>query len=148
MSTPDLPVPKSAASALRFDQQVTFLYTRDLTASAHFYAEVLGLPLALDQGTCRIYAVGRGAFLGLCTRTDTRTDTPTDTPARPDGVIITLVSDQVDAWYAALTARGVVFEKPPTYNAAYNIYHCFLRDPNGYLLEIQQFRDPSWPRPP
>jgi hypothetical protein len=28
-----------------------------------------------------------------------------------------------------------------------NIYHCFLRDPNGYLIEIQRFLDPAWPRP-
>ena len=140
MSAPDLPLPDlPKAPTLRFDQQVTFLYTRDLTTSAHFYGEVLGLPLVLDQGTCRIYAVGRGAFLGLCTRADA--------PTHPDGVIITLVSDLVDAWHAALVAQGVVFEKPPTYNAAYNIYHCFLRDPNGYLLEIQQFHDPAWPRP-
>jgi catechol 2,3-dioxygenase-like lactoylglutathione lyase family enzyme len=29
-------------------QQVTFLYTRDLAATARFYEEVLGLTLALD----------------------------------------------------------------------------------------------------
>ena len=51
-----------------FDQQVTFLYTRDLAASAHFYAEVLGLPLVLDQGLCRIYRVSGDAFLGVCQR--------------------------------------------------------------------------------
>jgi extradiol dioxygenase family protein len=27
-------------------------------------------------------------------------------------------------------------------------YHlCFLRDPNGYFIEIQQFLDPAWPGP-
>jgi catechol 2,3-dioxygenase-like lactoylglutathione lyase family enzyme len=120
-----------------FDQQVTFLYTRDLAASAAFYEDVLGLPLALDQGACRIYRTGPGAFLGLCHRADA--------PDSPAGVIITLVSDEVDAWYAYLAARGVTFTKPPTYNAHYNIYHCFLRDPNGYVLEIQTFHDPAWP---
>jgi len=61
-----------------FDQQVTFLYTGDLAATADFCETTLGLPLALDRGGCRIY-------------------------------------------------------------------HCFLRDPNGYLLEIQRFLDPAWP---
>jgi catechol 2,3-dioxygenase-like lactoylglutathione lyase family enzyme len=98
---------------------------------------VLGLPLVLDQGTCRIYRVARGAFVGLCAAADA--------PRTPEGVILTLVTPQVDAWYAHLAAQGVAFARPPAYNAAYNIYHCFLRDPNGYLIEIQTFRDPTWP---
>ncbi len=32
-----------------FDQQVTFLYTRDLDKSAAFYGEVLGLPASLQD---------------------------------------------------------------------------------------------------
>ena len=36
------------------DQQVTFLYTIDLEATAVFYETILELPLILDQGACRI----------------------------------------------------------------------------------------------
>ncbi|WP_373529097.1 hypothetical protein [Nostoc sp.] len=35
--------------------------------------------------------------------------------------------------------RGVEFEKPHTVNENYNIYHCFLLNPSGYLVEIQHF---------
>jgi catechol 2,3-dioxygenase-like lactoylglutathione lyase family enzyme len=119
------------------DQQVTFLYTRNLAATADFYERVLGLPLVLDQGSCRIYGVGKSAFVGFCERAEA--------PERPVGVILTLVSREVDAWYDYLCRQGVEFEKPPAFNPAYNIYHCFLRDPNGYLLEIQTFFDPAWP---
>jgi catechol 2,3-dioxygenase-like lactoylglutathione lyase family enzyme len=119
-----------------FAQQVTFLYTADLDATARFYESVLGLELALDQGTCRIYRVARGAFVGFCRRAE---------PPATGSVIVTWVTDDVDGWHRRLVARGVVFEKPPSYNPAYDIYHCFLRDPNGYLLEIQTFRDPRWP---
>jgi catechol 2,3-dioxygenase-like lactoylglutathione lyase family enzyme len=121
----------------QFKQQVTFLYTRDLATVAAFYEETLGLPLALDQGSCRIYQVAAGAFLGFCQREET--------PAEPRGVIITLVSDEVDAWYEQLQGQGVVFEKPPQRNETYHIYHCFLRDPDGNLVEIQHFLDPAWP---
>jgi len=48
-----------------FDQFVTFLYTRDLERSAAFYGELLGLPLVLDQGGCRIFRVARDGFLGV-----------------------------------------------------------------------------------
>lgn len=119
------------------DQQVTFLYTRDLEGTARFYEEVLGLSLALDQGSCRIYHVAGTAFLGFCRREEV--------PKRPQGVILTLVTGEVDRWYEILVEKGVAFEEPPARNPRYNIYHCFLRDPNGYLIEIQSFLDPAWP---
>lgn len=131
-----LTAPKGAAmpNLPAIDQQITFLYTRDLAASAHFYESILGLSLALDQGSCRIYGVCGTAFVGLCQRDDA--------PLQPAGVIFTLVTDDVDGWYAALKARGVEFEEPPAHNPHYQIYHCFLRDPNGYLIEIQRFDRP------
>ena len=60
-----------------FDQQVTFLYTRDLGATARFYEQVLGLDLVLDQGTCRIYRISADGFLGFCQRAEA--------PDRPAG---------------------------------------------------------------
>ncbi len=115
----------------RIDQQITFLYTRDLEATARFYEEVLGLALALDQGDCRIYRTSADGYLGFCQRQSA--------PEEPGGIILTLVTQEVDAWYQYLSEQGVVFEKPPALNPEYEIYHCFLRDPNGYLIEIQRF---------
>jgi catechol 2,3-dioxygenase-like lactoylglutathione lyase family enzyme len=122
-------------TTIPFQQQVTFFYTKNLATTAKFYEEVIGLPLALDQGSCRIYRVSKDGFLGFCERA---------TPTEPTGVIFTLVTSEVDAWYAKLQAKGVQFDKPPQLNPDYNIYHCFLRDPNGYLLEIQEFLSPDW----
>jgi catechol 2,3-dioxygenase-like lactoylglutathione lyase family enzyme len=119
------------------DAQITFCYTRDLPGTVRFYEEVLELPLVLDQGGCRIYRTAENAYLGFCGRGDAET---------PAGVILTLVTDDVDAWHARLAERGVEFEREPTLNSEYGIYHCFFRDPNGYLLEIQRFDDPNWNR--
>ena len=121
------------------DQLVTFIYTQDLAATMHFYEDVMGLSLVLDQGSCRIYRISADGFLGIC-----ESDTA---PTQSRGIIITLATHDVDGWYHYLTERGVTFEKPPAPNPSYNIYHCFVRDPNGYLLEIQQFLDPAWPVP-
>ena len=120
------------------DQQVTFLYTQNLEKTAHFYETVMGLSLILDQGSCRIYRTSQDGFLGICQSENA--------PREPKGIIITLATREVDAWYKYLSWQGVEFEKPPAHNPTYNIYHCFLRDPNGYLLEIQQFLDPVWPK--
>jgi catechol 2,3-dioxygenase-like lactoylglutathione lyase family enzyme len=125
-------------------QFVAFVATRDLAASAQFYEQVLGLVLVLDQGSCRIYRVAGEAFLGLCLRETAPNGS--DDPA-VGALILTLVSSDVAGWYEELTARGVLFERPPAYNPQYHITHCFLRDPNGYLIEIQSFHDPAWPAP-
>lgn len=117
-------------------QHTTFLYTRDLAATARFYEEIVDLQLALDQDDCRIYRVGRDAFLGFCQREEA--------PEHPSGVILTIVTKQVDRWYDYLSDRGIIFEKEPVFNPEYDIYHCMFRDPNGYLIEIQRFEDPAW----
>jgi catechol 2,3-dioxygenase-like lactoylglutathione lyase family enzyme len=118
-----------------FDAQITFCYTKNLAATAAFYEDVMGLPLALDQGTCRIYRVARDAYLGFCERSD---------GARPTGIILTLVTDDVDGWHQRLIAKGVPCEKAPVWNPTYKIYQAFFRDPNGFLIEIQRFEDPRW----
>ncbi|MCP4164368.1 MAG: VOC family protein [Chloroflexi bacterium] len=113
------------------EQQITFLYTKDLAATADFYERLLGLALWRDQGDCRIYQVAGNGLLGFCLRLDA--------PKCPQGIILCLVTDDVDGWYETLKAQGVIFEKPPGLNPTYQIYHTFLRDPNGYLIEIQRF---------
>lgn len=125
-------------------QQVTFLYCADLDAADEFYRGLLGLPLILDQGACRIYRVGRDAFLGFCRATANLL------PGTASGTILTLVvqsAADVDRWDAYLHACGAAdrIERPPTHNRDFDIYHLFLRDPAGHLVEIQAFLDPSWP---
>ena len=121
------------------DQQVTFFYTADLAATTDFYERIVGLPLVLDQGQCRIYRVASGAFVGFCTSQGATVNT--------DDVIFTFVTPAVDDWHTYLTAHNVSIEKAPSLNETYNVYHLFVRDPNGYLLEFQTFRDPAWPNP-
>ena len=119
-------------------QQVTFLFTNDLAATVDFYERIMGLSLVLDQGSCRIYHVAGDAFWGFCARA---------APEDPQGIMLTLVTADVDGWHDHLRAHDVPIEKPPTLNREYNIYQCFVRDPNGYLIEIQRFLDPAWPAP-
>jgi catechol 2,3-dioxygenase-like lactoylglutathione lyase family enzyme len=127
-------------------QQITFLYAEDPTDCRRFYAEVLRLPLVLDQGSCAIFATtpGRRSFIGIC---QARGPRETHDPRRQGGVVLTLVSEAVEAWYAWLVARGVAIEGSPAHSAEHGIIHVFFRDPAGYLLEIQRFERPDWPSP-
>jgi catechol 2,3-dioxygenase-like lactoylglutathione lyase family enzyme len=115
-------------------QQITFLDTPDLARTADFYERILGLRLARDQGTCRIYHVSGQAYLGFCQRAGAS--------AEPHGVVVTLITDGVDELCAHLRRQGVEFVKEPADNPPYRIYNAFVRDPNGYLVEIQRFWEP------
>ena len=126
----------SSTTPKQFDQFVAFYYTANLTQTAEFYQNILGLKLALDQGTCQIYQINPHAFIGFCEKSDL-------IPS-PDACILTLVTQQVDQEFENFKQKGVPVLKPPTHNPEYNIYHCFLKDPNGYKIEIQQFLDPNW----
>ena len=140
----------SSSTTSPFDQAVTFIYVRDLDAATHFYNTTLRLPLALVQrppngnrDVVRIFAITGTSFIGLCLVDHTSKD---GTGVVTDGVIFTLVTDSVDEWSAKLVQDGIDLEKGPVLNERYNIYHIFFRDPDGHLLEIQEFRDPNWPR--
>ncbi len=119
----------------KLDAQIVFFPTTDLERTTEFYRGVLGLPLVLDQGVCRIFQAAKGAFLGFCRKSSVSQDSQ---------AIITLVSDDVDGWAEDLRERGVELEKGPALNTDFQIYHAFFRDPNGYLVEIQRFEDPRW----
>jgi catechol 2,3-dioxygenase-like lactoylglutathione lyase family enzyme len=126
-------------NGVTFDQFVVFVSVADLARAHDFYTDAVGLEMVLDQGQCRIYRVAAEAYLGLC-------DNP-ETAGATGGAIITLVTDRVDVVYDRLLASGVVVDHPPAYNPRFDIYHAFVRDPDGNRIEIQQFRDPRWPRP-
>jgi catechol 2,3-dioxygenase-like lactoylglutathione lyase family enzyme len=120
-------------------QQITFLDAADLTRTADFYERILGLRLARDQGSCRIYHVAGNAYLGFCRRDQASAVSPRGAA----GVtVLTLISDDVDGWYARLVANGVEIVQPPTDKPQFRIYNAFARDPDGYLVEIQRFWEP------
>lgn len=123
-----------------FEQNVVWLYTDDLDRLAAFYREVMELPEVLDQGVCRVFQVSPTGFLGVCNK-----------PGRPRGtrgMMFTFLVADVEAAYAHYKARGVVFDGPPDMRGGRTVYSCFFRDPEGYWLELQEFRDPRWPYPP
>lgn len=57
------------------------------------------------------------------------------------GPIITLIAQDVDQVYSFLKEKGVSLLGRPEENPTFKIYHFFLKDPNGYLVEIQRFLD-------
>lgn len=116
------------------DALIAFYPCFDLSATHDFYARDLGLELARDQGSCRIYRVSRGGYLGFCQH-DTRL-------AQHPGLILTLVTDDVEGFYRRLKRVGAETEAPPRTHPRFGIHHFFARDPDGYRVEVQRFLAP------
>lgn len=114
----------------QFTAFIGFYPTLDLPATHHFYVNVLGLRLARDQGTCHIYEVTGGGYIGFCQRNEAEISS---------NVVLTLVLDNVDGVYAALQTAGVECEAAPKLNEQYGIYHFYARGPNGERVEVQRF---------
>ena len=117
------------------DAQIMFLPVADLERSRAFYEGVLGLELVVDQGACHIFRASDAGFVGICIN---------KRAADADGVIVTFVTEDVDGWCARIVAHGYPTEREPNHNDRFGIYHAFLRDPDGHLIEIQRFDDPDW----
>lgn len=119
---------------LTANSSITFLKVADLERSHRFYSEILDLRMVLDQGSCRIYRLAGDAFIGVCQR-----DVSGDT-----NVIVTFVTDDVDAWHQRMVDAGVSVDGDPRDNAEYRIYQFFATDPDGHTIEVQRFWDSDW----
>ena len=125
---------QTVASQFDVKGQVMFLPTNNLPEIIDFYEGVLGLELVRDQKLCRIYKKGESSYLGFCER---------GYVIPPEfRVVITLLIDDVEGVYELLTTRNIATESKPELSEQFNVYQFFVRDPNGYLLEIQKFIEP------
>lgn len=113
---------------------VAFYPCHDLAATTDFYTRDLGLRLVRDQKTCVIFKVAKEAYVGFC---QYEGDLPNH-----KGVIVTLLTDEVDEVYRRMLRLNVETEGKPKQNDPFGIYHFFARDPDGYRLEVQRFLEP------
>ena len=128
---------KTAATMdTKIQQQITWVYTLDLEKTASFYRNVLELPEVLDQGYCRVFRVTALSFIGVCQRPDRHVE--------PKGVMLTLLTKNVDDWHRRLVALGAPVVGEPRYTESSKSYSFVCLDPEGYRLEFQEFRDALW----
>ena len=119
------------------------LSTSDLPRLRAFYIEMLGLPVVgAFLGHDIVFVQAGGTVIELIGETD-----PADTaPASASGFDrrgwqhLAWEVDDIDAAYAELTARGIVFTLPPEEfpPAAPVLRIAFFADPDGNLIELVQ----------
>jgi predicted enzyme related to lactoylglutathione lyase len=117
---------------MNIKKQIIFLSTNDLKATTHFYSNLIKLDLFLDQGDCVIFKTSDNGYIGFCER-------PVNIVKGK--IIITFIVENVDHIYEDYLSISDIKVSPPTINHKYRIYHFFITDPNGYLIEFQKFLD-------
>ena len=129
-----LPAP---GSRLPIDATVTFFYYKDLDAAARFYSDVLGLKATTDMGWVKIFQVSATSSVGLVQDGRGFHAVADDKPA-----MLSIVTDDVDAWYQELVDAGVPILKdlPPAEseldpNPA-PVRGFVAEDPGGYTIEF------------
>jgi catechol 2,3-dioxygenase-like lactoylglutathione lyase family enzyme len=133
---------QTAAGPLGADVAVThILVVTDPARSRDFWVDVLGAELYREYGGTSVVLRFAGSWLLLVSGGGPTADKPTVTflpPADPDRVshAITLRVADCRASYQALLARGASFLTPP--HDWGGEMRCFLRDPDGHLVELSQ----------
>jgi catechol 2,3-dioxygenase-like lactoylglutathione lyase family enzyme len=134
--------PQPPAGPLGPDVAVThILVVADPARSRDFWVNVLGAELYREYGGTSVVLRFAGTWLLLVTGGGPTADKPGvvfTPPAAPGQVshAMTLRVADCRAAYEALRARGAVFLTEP-YDWGVEI-RCFLRDPDGHLIELSQ----------
>ena len=112
---------------------IPWLYYNDLPGAMKFYKEVMGFEMVVDQGWSKIYKIREGAYIGLV---DGEKGYHKASETKP--VIICLNVYDADAWYERITSAGYEIERLPQESKRLKIKVFMFKDPEGYVLEIQQ----------
>lgn len=111
---------------------ITFFYYRELAAAMRFYEDILGLPLAIDQGWCKIYRIAGGAHVGLVDESRGMNKWQAD-----KCVQLCIRVPDVDAWYAYAQEEALAGLSQLFVNDGIGIRAFVFNDPEGYQIEIQ-----------
>ena len=125
---------------------ITFVYSRHFEESRRFYEEDLDLPVRCDKGAVVFYALGRSTSLGVVREGVSAAESPpcSARTASRDTVMLCLLTSQVNSCFNRLMARQrCTVVQPPQVNEKFGIFNALVRDPDGYLVELQQFLDAS-----
>jgi catechol 2,3-dioxygenase-like lactoylglutathione lyase family enzyme len=126
-----------------------FITSDDVERSRRFYTEVLGGKVVFGPVPTNI-ALANG-FIVINAGGGPTDDKPTitlETPSDPDRVssFLNIRVTDIQAVYTEWSARGAEFLTPPKQHP-YEI-RCYVRDPDGYIIEVGQTTDPRgdwWP---
>src|SRR4051795_7638227 len=128
-----------------------FIVSNDVERSRRFYTEVLGGRIAFVGPGGLTYVALANSWIIINVGGGPTADKPTvtlETPADPDRVssFLNIRVADIQAVYTEWSARGAQFLTPPKQHETE--LRCYIRDPDGYLIEVGQTTLPRGWRPP
>jgi len=114
--------------------QTTMFYYKDIEPAAYFYGNLLGLEKTLDLTWVKFYKTGPASTVGLVTEGDGGWHNVQESNA----VMLSLVTEEVDAWYEQLKGKeDITFLKDIGDGGPVRSF--LLEDPGGYTVEFYQW---------
>lgn len=119
-------------------EHYVMLYYTDLEKPAAFYGELLGLQVVLDDEWVKIYEVVPSSFIGIVKGGEG--ENSWHEPQARNAVMVSIVSENADAWYKFIKDSGEVRILKDIYNHSGAPIRAFLvEDPGGYTVEFFQW---------
>jgi catechol 2,3-dioxygenase-like lactoylglutathione lyase family enzyme len=123
-----------------------FIVSDDVERSRRFYTEVLGGRVIFSGPGGLTYVALSNCWIIINVGggpTDDKPAVTLETPPDPDRVssFLNIRVKDIAAVYAEWSARGAEFLTPPKQHQ-YEI-RCYIRDPDGHLIEVGQTTDPE-----
>jgi len=114
--------------------QVVFLYYSNFEEAVKFYESVMDfkqIEQTVPLKWVSIYRATGNSFVGIVDETK-----GTLKAAREKPVMLSWVSNDVNAWYQYLKGKGVSIIRAPKTNQETGIRAMLVKDPGGYMLEF------------
>ena len=116
-----------------------FITVRKVARSRAFYTEVLGGTVVLEENPCIVKLAN--SWIIMNPGGPPTPDKPDITvvnyePGETTSIFLNLRVADIDARYREWTERGANFLTPPIDRGAE--IRCYMRDPDGYLIEVGQ----------
>jgi catechol 2,3-dioxygenase-like lactoylglutathione lyase family enzyme len=121
-----------------------FIVSDDVARSRRFYTEVLGGTVVFGPEPTNVALANSFIVINAGGGpTDDKPDVTLETPRNSDRVnsFLNIRVTDIHATYEKWRARGAEFLTPPKQHA-YEI-RCYIRDPDGHLIELGQTTDPQ-----
>ena len=122
-----------------------FIVSDDVERSRRFYTEVLGGRVAFSNPGGPTNVALSNSWIVINAGggpTDDKPEVTLETPGDPDRVssFVNIRVKDMETVYSEWSARGAQFLTPPKQHQ-YEI-RCYIRDPDGHLIEVGQTTDP------
>jgi catechol 2,3-dioxygenase-like lactoylglutathione lyase family enzyme len=149
-------IPNREARMSTADEEMVlahFIVSDDVERSRRFYTEVLGGKTVIsgEQGDDVTYVALANSWIIINVGGGPTDDKPTvtlETQPDPDRVssFLNIRVADIQAVYAEWSARGAQFLTPPKQHKTE--FRCYIRDPDGYIIEVGQTTLARGWRPP